>query len=270
MQTMSQAMQNGDDEVIEKIGSLMNRNVLCVEKPVPPNVYAALFRYIGVYYYVNGNEKDAGKWFRTALEIQPDFEWSMKELLPGDPLRAFFEQQRKISQIEPTSLGKFDFLLPEGKFLLLDGKPIKKPIATEERYHALLLIDKNSQRIEGRYLLNGNRFPEALIQKRRSGSGEDGDELFKVTKLKRVRPPSKTPLLVSGSSALLLAAGLYGSTFKTNADFRAAKTTSEMIQIKEMNNALVISSAVIGVVGLGLGYTGVLIDSDSPFLWNWR
>jgi len=50
--------------------------------------------------------------------------------------------------------------------------------------------------------------------------------------------------------------------FKTNQDFEAATNPDDMRSIQSLNNNLIISAGVVGFVGFGLGYTGVLIDSN--------
>ena len=162
-------------------------------------------------------------------------------------------------------------MLPENTELYLDGKKIKGPTATGERPHLLFLVQKDNKKIQARYLINGNIFPESLLQKGEVTAEQPSvDDIFAVRKVERIRPPSKTPLLVSGGASLLIAAGLYGYTFKTNRDFKSATSTDQMSQIQSINNSVVISSGVVAFLGLGLGYTGYMIDANPSVKWHWQ
>lgn len=86
-----------------------------------------------------------------------------------------------------------------------------------------------------------------------------------MTKIKRVRPPAKTPLMISGGVTILAAAGIYGYTFATNAEFEKAGSTQQMRIIQKKNNSLIISSAVFFSVGAGLEYAGIMIDGGPGF-----
>ena len=101
-------------------------------------------------------------------------------------------------------------------------------------------------------------------------AGGGDEELFAVRKVQRVRPPAKTPLLISGGTVLAGAMGIYAYTFKTNEDFAAAKTTQDMISIQRKNNGLVIASGFTLAAGIGIGYTGVMLDGGSPLGWTWN
>ena len=91
-------------------------------------------------------------------------------------------------------------------------------------------------------------------------------------KLKRVRPKAKTPLLVSGVATMAIAGGLYSYTFVTNDAFYAATTTADKDALRKKNNNIVVLSAVIAGMGLGVEYAGIMLGGGQsphrPYLWQ--
>jgi hypothetical protein len=88
------------------------------------------------------------------------------------------------------------------------------------------------------------------------GSGDD------VVMVERIRPPMKTPLLLLGGAGLLGAGGTYAASYLMHQRFQGATTTDQANQLRNTTNALVMASGGIAVVGLGIGYWGVLLDGS--------
>ncbi len=259
----------GEDNLvsIKTIGERMARDLLCMSTPAPPMVFATLYRHLGVYYHVMNNPQEGNRWFRSAIEIDPSFEWEPSVLPLDRAERQEFEQQRLIAGAEPDFLEDKIFSLPEGTILYLDGHMISEPSAVEERPHVLLLVQESSKNVEARYLIDGNNFPEVLLTEG-SVNQEDAqkveDDLLAVKQVYRMRPAIKTPLLISSAVTLTAAASMYGVTTKTNASFyEKGKTYDEYKSIQRTNNNLVIGSVVSLVIGVGTGYTGALIDAPA-------
>jgi hypothetical protein len=201
------------------------------------------------------------------LELEPSFSWDAKEFLQSNPIHQAFEQQRIIASVEEEYVPHRVFSIPENTALYLDGRALRWPAATPERPHVLLLVDANTKEAQGRYLLNGNEFREELLVEGEPDltiyDESEVEDMFVVKKVTRMKPRAKVPLVIAGSTFALASGGLYGYTFKLNQDFNASTNTQEMEEIQSKNNSYVIASGALLGVGLGLGYTGVLIDSSS-------
>ena len=266
MQLMTEGILGNDKSKIMYVGTKMEKSLLCMRSPAPPKVFATLYRGLGVYYHTVENPKEGNRYFRTSLELEPSFRWGTEEFLQSDPIHQAFEQQRLLASVEEEYIPHRVFSIPENTALYLDGRPLRWPAATPERPHVLLLVDANTKEVQGRYLLNGNEFREELLVEGEPDlklyDESEVEDMFVVKKVTRMKPPAKTPLVIAGGSFALAAGSLYGYTFKLNQDFKTAPTTEEMESIKAMNNNFVIASGALLGLGLGLGYTGVLIDSN--------
>ena len=91
-------------------------------------------------------------------------------------------------------------------------------------------------------------------------TGEDGVQHMVV---QRTRPKEKTPLMIIGVVGLASAAGLYAYSWKLDQDFDAATTTDELERIQAQNHAFVIASGASLLVGVGVGYWGVILDGNT-------
>jgi hypothetical protein len=271
LQTMTQALFDKDNEIMMSVGARMSKDILCMRSPAPPKVFAATYRNIGIYYHLSGNASEAERWFRTSLEIEPGFQWGADELSQENPVRISFEQQRLIASASAEPLEDMGLSLPEGTVLYLDGIPLRNPVATRDRPHILYLVTASNKQVQASYLIDGNTFPAVLVEEGGPASAAgDEEDLFAVRTVKRVRPPAKTPLLISGGTVLAGALGIYATTYKTNSDFDAAKTTEDMLAIQRKNNGMVIASGFTMVAGIGIGYTGVMLHGGAPGWFNVR
>jgi outer membrane biosynthesis protein TonB len=102
--------------------------------------------------------------------------------------------------------------------------------------------------------------PEPVASEPRRTAAGALNPLDDVVTVQRVRPVMKTPLLLLGGASLLGAGGTYAASYLMHQRFEAATTTDEANQLKTSTNALVIASGGIAVLGVGLGYWGVLLD----------
>ncbi len=251
--TLDRVLLANDLDATKKIGSTIEENVICMETMNPVQIFGKLYRAIGAYYFASNNKYDARRWFLTAQETDPGFSYGMTNISPE--MVQLFSSLREEAIAEPEILEGQTLNLPEGTKLYVDGRPMERPEITKGRPHIAFLVSTATEQIQARYLYE-DEFPAALLKE---GSSEEVLEMG-IIDVERIRPPSKTPLMVIGGLSTLTAIGLYGYTFKTNQDFENATTEEDMRNIQSVNNGLVITAGVVGIVGFGLGYTGVLID----------
>lgn len=264
-----------DETQIKRLSGQLEANLPCMKTPAPPQVFAQAYRYIGLGHYYRGDIETASRWFRSALELSPNHKWGVNEVDMSSELFSIYEQQRTLSAQEPVPIEGMALRSPQGTMFYLDGRPLKEAKATVDRPHILFIASATDRHIISRFLIDGNQFPqqflatEQVAKKGKKPTGSDED-MFAVQTLKRVRPKSKTPLLVSSLATFAVAGGVYGYTFSTNAQFYEARDLSTKDSLRATNNALVITSAVLGVTGIGVGYAGVIVDAQNAPMIPWQ
>jgi len=278
---MTAALRSLDETTFRATGAQMEARLPCIGKKLPAAVYANIYRYIGAYHYLDKDYQAAGRWFRTALELDPNFDWDVNDLGPGHPLRGHFDAQRNVAVVDPEARDGFELNVPAGSQLILDGRVLKAPAATVNRPHLLQVVATADGTVRQAFVIEGNELPDAFLKAASatdtvadSGNGRRnrntealGEEVidgFRVVTLQRVRPPAKTPLMVAGSAGVLVGAGLYAVSYMTHQEFQAASTTDDMLRYQSLTNALVVGSGAMVAVGVGVGYAGVMMDGGSP------
>lgn len=261
-----------DEKQIKRLAGELEANLPCMKTPAPPQVFAQAYRYIGLGHYYRGDVDTASRWFRSALELSPNHKWGVNEVDMSSDLFAIYEQQRSASAQEPVPVEGMALRSPEGTMFYLDGRPLREAKATTDRPHILFIASETDRHIISRFMIDGNQFPqqflakEQVAKKSKKGGETSEEDMFAVQTVKRVRPKSKTPLMVSSLATFAIAGGVYGYTFSTNEQFYAARDLESKNSLRATNNALVITSAVLGVAGIGVGYAGVIVDTQAPII----
>ena len=264
-----------DETQIKRLSGELEANLPCMKTPAPPQVFAQAYRYIGLGHYYRGDMETASRWFRTALELSPNHKWGVNEVDMSSDLYSIYEQQRSLSAQEPVPIEGMALRSPEGTVFYLDGRLLKEAKATVDRPHILFIASATDRHIISRFMIDGNQFPQQFlateqVAKKGKKSSQDDEDMFAVQTLKRVRPKSKTPLMVSSLATFAVAGGVYGYTFSTNAQFYEARDLTTKDSLRTTNNALVITSAVLGVAGIGVGYAGVIVDAQNAPVIPWQ
>ena len=258
LNTAKDALKEGDSAAFIRLGKKIEQNLLCLDAALVGNapVFDKLYRYIGYGYYYADNRTEAEKWFRSAQESYPTFRFSA-DALEEKNLQEFVLRVKADNPLERTELEGMSLNIPAGTKLYLNGILTTKAAFSKDQHNFAYLVsgtDSNVQ-IQARFAFE-DEFPAEILS---TGKEEDVYDAS-IKKVDRVRPPEKTPLMIAGGVSALVAAGLYGYTFKTNQDFEAATNPDDLRTIQSLNNNLIITAGIVGVVGFGIGYTGVLID----------
>lgn len=275
---MTSALRSLDEATFRATGAQMEARLPCIGKKLPAAVYANIYRYIGASHYLNKDYQAAGRWFRTALELDPTYEWDVNDLGPGHPLRGNFDAQRNTAVVDPEPVVGFELNVPAGSELVLDGLTLDEPAATMGRPHLLQVVSIADGSVRQAFIIEGNEIPETYLKvesaaiatadtdggrRGRRDQPQLGEEVidgFRVVTVQRVRPPAKTPMMLAGGAGVLIGGGLYAVSFMTNQDFYAASTTDDMLRYQSLTNTLVIASGAMVAVGVGVGYAGVMMD----------
>ena len=254
---MTEALRNLDEATFKRIGQEMEVKLPCVGRKMTSRVYASAYRYIGTQHYLNKDLVGANRWYLTALELDPTFEWDINDLGPGHPLRASFESQRELAAIDPEPVAGKMLLIPAGGSLYLDGRVITRAAATPGRPHLFQIISEADGSLRQSFVIDGNAIPPQFLQ----DEVAYGD--IRVVKVNRVRPLAKTPLMIAGGAGMMIAGGLFAASYATNTQFYSAGTTDDMLRYQSLTNTLVIASGLAAATGVSIGYAGVMMGTSS-------
>jgi len=260
----SKTLREKDLDQFQVTTAKLENQLPCIEQLLSPQLFAASYRYIGVGKQLADSPEDAQRWFRLALELDPNYSWGVSELSYEDEAYKLYEGEKIVGNTEVVAVDGKELSSPDGKQIYLDGRLWTEASATVNRPHILFVVSPEDKFIVQRTIIEGNQFPEQYLKNGvvdKKKKEEEEYDPFKVVVIKPVRHPAKSKLLISSAATLAVAGGIYGVTFGTNEQFYAATTTVDKMAIRQKNNNLVVTSIVIGTLGLGVGYTGVIIDS---------
>ena len=289
---MQSSLRNLDEQGFRDAGGRLKLGMPCMEAPAPAAVYATAYRLLGALYHLEGDVVQSEDWFHTALELDPGFVWDVRDFDVGHPIRTSFETIARNLETEAVTLEGKKIRLPKTGRMIIDGRPLMEPEATLGRPHMVQQISGDNK-IIGTWVIEGNAFPEQVVkpsfddpepgpalvigeaptkERNRRRKDKEGDVISSepiavnsgpmddVVMVERIRPPMKTPLLLVGGASLLGAGGTYAASYLMSQRFEEAGTSDQANQLRTTTNALVLASGGIAVVGLGLGYWGVLLD----------
>ncbi len=272
--SMTVALRDDDRDAMIRVGDRMEAGLPCIRTKVPGQVVATAFRFVGAAQFYQGEQREARRWFRTALELAPSYEFDVTEVPLGSPLRSLFDSVKGAESTDAVAVPGKELQAPAGAALWLDGRRVKRPEATLERPHLLQVVATSDGTIRTAHLIDGNAFPEEYLKepevaavvttetdtKKDAGTHQPNYDLA-VVQVKRVRPGAKTPLMVAGGVVALAGAGLYGATCATRSQFRNATTTADLERYQSLTNTLVLVSGATVAVGLGVEYAGIMLGA---------
>ncbi len=229
-------------------------DLVCVDAVLPSLVAQRVYRGIGAGLFVVGDEAVADRWLRTALELDPTFQFGIEEL-PGDhPLRGHLEDLRRANDGGAVALEEQVFSVEP---VFLDGRPIDTPKARVDRFHVFQVDEAEADvRTE---LIEGNAFPDDVLEK---GSASDGPQQVatqdeglsdrerrkaekmrarearrqarneprydKDGNIRRLRPKEKTPLMIAGGVIVASAGAIYALSATTRDRMRSISSVADV------------------------------------------
>ncbi|MCB9758670.1 MAG: hypothetical protein H6739_02420 [Alphaproteobacteria bacterium] len=285
--TMMQAIRADDKAPLMNSGASLEAGLVCMGEPLPPQMLANVYRMLGVYYARGDEPQQAPLWFRTARELDPTFEWDIREVSQASSTYRLYEAAAPYegSPTEPVP-GK-QLSVPANSKLLIDGRPLEDASATTERFHLIQQVGADNS-VRASWLIEGNALPDRLLrdqtqsineqreeadrekaerkEERRRGKDDEvlagGYTSDEVTLIQRERPPAKTPLIVLGGATLLAAGGVYAASFPARQQFDAATNETDLYAAKTLTNTLVMASGGVLLLGVGVGTWGILLDGN--------
>jgi len=301
---MTTSLRILDEKTFMEAGTRMEARIICVRSSLPPRLYASAYRFIGTTQFFKGDEEAARSWFRSALELEPEFYWDAGDLDIGHPLRLAFDDERSAAAADPVAVeGK---VLKEiaGAYLTLDGRRLDKAEATVDRPHFLQVVSESDKTVRSVLIIQGNAIPDQFLEdapvavvadegkkkgkkkkekekdgeqvgfedsgQEPEGAGDGTEDMFATFVVKRVRPKAKTPLMLAGGVVSLAGVGIYGASFVTHSQFESATTTEDLEGARDLTNMLVVASGATLAVGLGVGYVGIMMDGSPGLRFGGR
>ena len=276
---MFRALRGNDEQAFMEASTVMAAGLPCLTEPVQPRMLAAAYRMLGVRQYRMSDADGAVRWMRTAREVDPAFEWDLSTLGLDAPERGLYAQQELYENVEPVAVPGKSLARPTGTRILLDGRELKTPEATGDRFHLLQVVDLKGP-VRSSTVILGNSFPGHLVVAKTqeeavatetspvSGSGRSSSASAStsgVVRIERQRPPLKTPILGVGGLGLAGAIGFYAMSHSARAEFEQAQTAANMLQAKDKTNALFLGSCGLFVVGVATTSVGLYM-ADGPGL----
>lgn len=284
MQTAQMSLRAMEETTFKTATSSIQTNLPCLASPVPASVFATVYRYMGVSQYLQGDTDGARRWFRTALDLDPSFEWDAAELELSSPIRKVFEEERTQGTFTPVPVEGKDLDIPTGTSFYLDGKPLMQAAATQDRPHVLQHVTAD-RKVLKTWLIDGNAFPQEILKDKaaapvatatkppKGSKGNKGDSPATTTStspdgvqrvtVERPRPPEKIPLIVAGVASVLGSGATYYLAMQANNDFSAATTTAALDDARAQSNQFVFLSAGLLAVGAGVGTWGVVVEGPA-------
>ncbi|MCB9794187.1 MAG: hypothetical protein H6741_15840 [Alphaproteobacteria bacterium] len=283
--TMNAGLREKDKQQIQTVGAKLRAGVECMGEPVPPQMWATVYRMLGVYYAWGDTPQEAPLWFRTARELDPTYRWDINDISTASTTYALYEAARSYEGTAPAEIPGKEINVPANSKLLVDGRPLRDAALTTERYHVIQQVGQDNS-VRSAWLIMGNNIPAQLLKDapKDADEGKDDPEVVAsngarrsrkgpqelaggyttddVVLVSRTRPPAKTPLMVLGGATLLAAGGVYAATFPARDAFDSATNVNDLDAARDLTNTLVLASGGVLALGLGVGTWGLLLDGD--------
>ena len=266
-----EALSAEDLATLGEAGTALSSGMACLDEQVPEQVHAMAYRLIGAHLTMAGDVEGAKMWFRTAMELDPTFAWDIDDVAQGSEVWNAYEDEASTFDAERVFVPGRSLSLKDGDILLLDGRVTTSPAARPGRYHVVQVRAEGGE-IKRTWLIEGAAFPSSVLIASTQATVQPQNQDAYATKtetVKRNRPAAKTPLLIGGVAGLLAAGGMYAASYPARSSFDAATTEDELYAAKTRTNMLVLGSAGVAAVGVGVTVWGVAI-SDSGLGLAWQ
>ncbi len=285
MQSAQLALSIDDPAGFVAAATELERGLQCLSEKVPSRGLAAAYRMVSLMAYRKGDEPRSRRWARTARELDPDFQWGAVELGADDPYRGIYESERAKADTPAVAVEGMRLVIPEGAELLLDGRPLERAEATVERYHVLQQFSETEGHLQT-WIVNGNGFPEQLMEEGAEVGDEDAESDKKkkkgkvsedapysaedITVVDRVAPKGKKAAIAMGFVGALAAGGAYAGSYFMRQEFNTANSEDDLYRYRRLTNGLVVASGGLLVVGLGVGWWGVALEDGAIVGRRWE
>lgn len=274
LEAVEEAAQSNDSSTALQTATKLENGLGCLNEKLVTMLIGRTYRSIGAGFLVGGNENQGRRWFRTAIEVDPNYSFGMGEYGEAHPVRQAYDALR----VQPTGTevrvdGK---VFGDGKFYL-DGRTLDDPEAIPGRPHLLQRVSDGTTS----WVIDGNDFPSEVLTDASAAAGPtpaDKPKKQKKSKTARnkrgsenssgvieVRPPEKTPLMIAGGALIAGAGGMFVGSILTRQNFDSIENSEADLQrAQRTTNRLYLGSFAVLAVGAGTLTWGVILDGGSP------
>jgi len=266
-----EGLRQDNGALVSDSGGRLETGIGCMNELLPQMMVGRTYRAIAAGKFMAEDEGAARSWYAVAVEVDSTFDYGIEDLPEVHELRTVYNDLKIAYVPGPELVEERTLKEGEGVAHYLDGRKISTPEAVQARPHLYQLKDGSGVHS---WVIKGNKFPdEGLFDpsavpeekgKKKKGPKEKAPEL--VTNefgfVARQRPGEKTPLLIGGVVTMLGAAGIYGYTFKTSADFDACLTQACLKEKRDLTNQMILISAGVLALGAATLTWGVMVDSN--------
>jgi hypothetical protein len=265
------AAQGGDASGALAAANQLQSGLGCMTERLMPTLVVRTLRSLGAGFVVGGDEARGAAWFRTAIELDPQFEFGVEEFPSDHPVSRMYRGMRETLPPADPIVAPRAFL--DGKYYL-DGRTLREPAATDGRPH-LLQQDRGGV---SSWVIEGAAFPDSVLVApvAVAAPGKVKEPKAKEPKDKapapsasgayvRVRPPEKTPLIIGGAAIVLGAGAMYGGAILSRQKFDGVSDSEADLRRAQLTtNRLYLGSIALLAVGVGTTTWGVILDGGTP------
>lgn len=249
--------------------SEMDTMLPCMQEQVPRSMVARLHRTFGIRAFVDRQPERAAAAFRGARSLEPDYHFPPQLVPAQHPMAKLYEENSEIGPSEPVDA-------PATGALVFDGR--RRPERPQERLSLFQRIDSDENVAETVLLWPGDPMPsyEVAVAEPVAVAPEPGPK--KPERVKQPKPEKApkepkepkepkqastkkggpmVPLLITAAGTAALAGGVYAAAGVSRGAYENAPLEHKDA-LKGRTNALVFTSAGLGVAAVGVGVTAVL------------
>ncbi len=153
--TVEGFLRGGDDAAAGEAAKKMEAGLACMDEVLPGMIAGRALRAVAAGLYAGGDVERGTSWFKTAVEIEPTFEYGLEDMAADHPARSTYMDLRDGgSGGDPVKLER------ELKgTVYLDGRKMSSAKARAERLHLLQVDDSGVQS----FIINGSEYPEEAL-----------------------------------------------------------------------------------------------------------
>lgn len=219
----------------------------CISEQVPRSLVARVHRTFGMRAFVSRKPDRAGAAFRAANALQPDYVFPPEMVPPQHPMVTLYATSKQPGKVEAVPK-------PAEGNLVFDGRrSLERPL---RRLTLLQKLTPNED-LEGSWVLwPGDPMPSYTVASASTETPEPIAPPPPAPSQKQAKKGPNLPLLLGAGAALALAGGTYAFAGASRSQYDKAHV-DHLDTLKGRTNALVLTSAGLGVVGVGLGVGAV-------------
>ena len=252
-----------DPTAFRRARKLAEDQLECLGETLTPLDAGSFHRVLAMDAFMAKDQQEAIASFRAVHAALPAYVLPTSIAVEGSPLRTLFDQAGELGQGEPRALE-----VPPGLALMVDGA--RAMVIPSERPYVLQVLSASGGVTWTGHLGAGESPPTWNVIVAEEAAVTVAPAPVPVEPVQPALPSEppervgpKLPVLAGAGAALVAAGALYGVAGVKKAEYEspdgyADMTAADLDSLRSTTNALVFTSAGLGVVGIGLGTVAFL------------